>query len=93
MTPDPLFLQSELGRGRFTHLFACIVEEDDGGYLVQIRLYDESQPRNGAWGEELADSLETASSLIAALAAEYSIRPELVQLELRLADLGGTTRH
>jgi len=46
------FTSLELGNPRYTHLFACISEEDDG-YVVQLRLYNKVKPAHAAWGEEL----------------------------------------
>ena len=65
---------SATGTGRFTHLLARIIEEDDG-YVVQVRLYNDASPsaEGTAWGEEIADSVESASEMISDLAARFSI--------------------
>jgi hypothetical protein len=39
-----------------------------------IRLYDQTRPDNAAWGEEITASVEVASMLVGALAAEFLIR-------------------
>lgn len=67
------FSSPESGGPPYTHLFACISEEDDG-YVVQVRLYNKVKPVHAAWGEEIADSFESASALIASLAAQHSIK-------------------
>jgi hypothetical protein len=92
MTADPIRVESEPRALTYTHLFASISEEDDG-YVVQVRLYNEPSLKDAAWGEEIANSLETASALISALAAEFSIPPERIKLELRMANLMETTQH
>src|ERR1700751_568515 len=68
------FRSPDSGGPRYTHLFACISEEGDG-YVVQVRLYHKVKPAHAAWGEEITDSFETASVLIASLAAEAFDRP------------------
>jgi hypothetical protein len=84
--------ESQSGGPRYTHLFACISEEDDG-YVVQVRLYNETTPQRAAWGEEITDSLETASTLIASLAAEHSIAQDMIEIEIRMDKLTTGTRH
>ncbi len=49
----------------YTDLFASINEEDDC-YAVRVSLYDQARPDIAAWGEEIADSIETASMLVEA---------------------------
>ena len=92
MASRPLLTEAQAGKPRYTHLFASISEED-GGYTVQVRLYHEMSPRNAAWGEELADSFESASMLIAGLAAEFSIAQAHIEIEIRLDELAAGTRH
>jgi hypothetical protein len=79
---------------RFTRLFARILEED-GAYVVQVRLDNHTLGRaeDTAWGEELADSIESASEMIADLATRFSISEDSVTLELRLDNIAENTRH
>jgi hypothetical protein len=86
------FRSSESSRARYTHLLACISEEDDG-YVVQVRLYNKVEPAHAAWGEEITDSFETASVLIAGLAAEHSIAQDMIEIEIRMETLTDGTRH
>ena len=72
MTANPFLFESKSGKSRYTRLFACISEEEDC-YTVQVRLSNETKPEDSAWGEEIVDSFETASELVAALAGEFSI--------------------
>jgi hypothetical protein len=92
MRLGPFLVESDEGVSRYTHLFACISEED-GGYTVQVRLYNCATPDNAAWGEETATSFETASMLVAALAAEFSIATERVEIEIRMQKSTDGTRH
>ena len=83
-----------IGRGeRFTHLFAWITEEDDGEYVVRVRLRNEAMPENTAWGEEIADSIESASEMISILAERFSIPQERITLEIRMDEIAENTRH
>ena len=92
MTDRRFRVHSDFKGSRFTDLFASISEED-GGYTVQIRLYDRTEPDSAAWGEEIADSVETASMLVGAVAAEFSIPEARVEIEIRMNNLSSGTRH
>jgi hypothetical protein len=92
MSFTPILLTSESEKPRYTNLFACITEED-AGFSVQVRLYSQVSPPEVAWGEEIADSLQTASMLVNVLAAEFSIAQEPIELELRMLDPKAGTRH
>jgi hypothetical protein len=65
---SPFLFEAKSGKPRFTRLFACISEEEDG-YMVQVSLSNERKPGNSAWGEEIVDSFETASELVAGRSA------------------------
>jgi hypothetical protein len=92
MTTHRFRVVSDLEGSQFTDLFACISEEDDG-YTVQVRLYDQTKPENAAWGEEITDSVETASMLVAALATEFSIPQARIKIEIRMNNMTDGTRH
>lgn len=83
-----------IDRGRFTHLFARLTEEDDS-YVVQVRLHNGSMtaPEGAAWGEEIAPSMETAAEMITALAERFSIPQDRITLEIRMDDIATSTRH
>jgi len=70
MKASPFLFESKSGASRYTRLFACISEEE-GGYTVQVRLSNEMNPEDSAWGEEIVDSFETASGLVTALHGEF----------------------
>ena len=92
MRSSPCLVESDSGGSRYTHLSASISEGEDG-YTVQVRLYNPAKPENAAWGEEIADSLETASMLIAALAAEFSIPHARIKIEIRMHNMKDGTQH
>jgi hypothetical protein len=80
------------GSTRFTHL-AASVSEEDGSFTVQVRLSHEAEPENRAWGEEIADSFETASAMLGDLAIAYSIPQTHIEITLRLENSRDGTRH
>jgi hypothetical protein len=75
---------SAAAKHRFTHLFARIIEDDDDSYVVQVRLHDAVMPApdGAAWGEEIADSIESAVAMINALAERFSIPQDRITLEV-----------
>jgi hypothetical protein len=89
---SPFLFEAKSGKPRFTRLFACISEEEDG-YMVQVSLSNERKPGNSAWGEEIVDSFETASELVAALAGEFSIARGCIEIEIRMHNHKHGTRH
>ena len=92
MPTKPFRVESDLKEPGYTDLFASISEEEDG-YAVQVRLYNQTSPGNAAWGEEVAESVEMASLLVEALAAEFSIPQARIKIELRMNNMTGGTRH
>jgi hypothetical protein len=85
-------VESGSNGSHYTDLFASISEED-GGYTVQVRLYDRTRPESTAWGEEIADSVESASVLVEAIAEEFSIPQERIKIEIRMNNITTGTRH
>jgi hypothetical protein len=75
-------------------LFARITEEDDS-YVVEVRLYNgaAASAEDAAWGEEIADSIEAVSEMIAILAVRYSIPQDRITLEVRMERMAESTCH
>ena len=73
-------------------LSARISEEDDGFALV-VRLYNPGTPEHIAWGEELTESFEMASRIVAALADEFSILQSRIKIEIRMQNIVSGTQH
>jgi|RhiMetdeSRZDD1v2_1073273.scaffolds.fasta_scaffold356226_4 hypothetical protein len=92
MRSTPFLVEAESGVSRYTHLFACISEEEDG-YIVQVRLSHQMRLENAAWGEEIADSFETASMLVTMLATEFSIPQARVKIEIKTHNMRDGTQH
>ena len=89
---SPFLFEARSGKSRYTKLFARISEEEDG-YIVEVTLLNDTKPENSAWGEEIVDSFETASELVAALAGEFSIGEAGIEIEIRMHDHKHGTRH
>ena len=77
---------------RYTHLSALLSQED-GCFTVQIRLYDEASPNKGICGEEIADSIETASALLDTLAEAYAIPQHRIKIRVQMENAREGTRH
>lgn len=90
--PDQLRFETTAGQPRYTKLFACISQEEDG-YTVEVTLFNERKPESSAWGEEIVDSFETASELVAAVAGQFSITQTSIKIEIRLRNHKQGTRH
>jgi len=92
MKASPFLVESDSGESHYTDLFASISEDEDG-YTLQVRLCNEMRPEDAAWGEEVAETLETAALLIAALAAEFSIPQARIKIKIRMNNVTRGTRH
>lgn len=79
---------------RFAYLSARISEEDDC-YTVDVRLHNgiTASLEDVAFGEEIAESIEVASEMIAVLAARFSIPEDRINLQVRLASIDESTYH
>ena len=75
---------------RYTHLSALV---SHGCFTVQIRLFDEATPNKGICGEEIADSIETASALLDTLAKAYSIPQHRIKIDVQMDNAREGTRH
>jgi hypothetical protein len=80
------------GNIHFTRLHAKICE-DDGIFIVSVRLQNHLKPRDAAWGEEAAASIEMASAMISSLAAEFSIAQEFISIDIRMDNIRSGTLH
>jgi hypothetical protein len=80
------------GVGTFTRLYAKISQED-GAFTVSVRLQNHLKKSETAWGEELAPSIEVASSMINALAAQFSIPQEHISIAIRMETYRDGTLH
>jgi len=82
------------GVPRFAYLSARITEEDDC-FTVDVRLHNgvTASLEDVAFGEEIAESIEVASEMIAVLATRFSIPEDRINLEVRLESIAENTYH
>ena len=82
----------KLSERSFTHLKAHIVEED-GAFTVRVRLLNEIEKDEGAWGEETAATFDQASAMIDALATEFSIPQTCISIKIVMNRFQDGTMH
>jgi hypothetical protein len=76
----------------FTRLYAKIRQED-GAFTVSVRLLDHRDMSQGAWGQEIAPSIEIASSMIGGLAEQFSIPQKCISIDIGMANIRDGTLH
>ena len=77
---------------RFTHLHACITQED-GAYTLGIQLRNHQTPNDVASGMQEAASLELASAMIADVAAQFGILQPEISINIVMENFRDGTRH
>ena len=80
------------GLGTFTRLEARIREED-GAFTVTVRLQNHRKKSDVAWGQEIAPTIEMASSMIGALAEEFSIPQRRISIRIDMKNFRAGTLH
>jgi hypothetical protein len=78
--------------GTFTRLEARIREED-GAFTVTVRLQNRRKKSEVAWGQEIAPTIEMASSMIGALAEEFSIPQKRISIHIEMENFRDGTVH
>jgi len=76
----------------FTRLEARIREED-GGFTVTVRLRNHRKKSETAWGQEIAPTIELASSMIGALAERFSIPQKRISIHIDMENFRDGTLH
>ena len=76
----------------FTRLQARILQEN-GGFTVRMQLYNHLKTDEFAGGEEMADSIETASSMIAGIAKQFDIPQPGISINIVMENYRDGTRH
>jgi hypothetical protein len=69
------------------------ISQERGAFTVSIRLQNHLKKSETAWGEKLAPSIEVASSMIGALAAQFSIPEKCISIEIGMENYRDGTRH
>jgi hypothetical protein len=85
------FLKNQHGLG-FTRLHAHIVEED-GSFTVRVRMLNHLRVEQSYWGEEIAATFETASSMIGSLANQFAIPQSCISIKLVMRRFKDGTLH
>ena len=80
------------GKIVFTRLYARIREED-GAFTVSVRLQNHLKQTEAAWGQEIAASIEIASSMIGAIAQQFSIPQKCISIDIGMDNYRDGTRH
>ena len=76
----------------FSRLHAEIRQED-GCFTVSVRLENHRNRSETVWGQEIARSIEMASSMLDSLAKEYSIPQKGISIDIRMEKFSDGTLH
>ena len=86
-------IKTQLGGScTFTRLAARICEED-GAFTVTVRLQNHRKKSEAAWGQEIAPTIEMASSMIGALAEQFSIPQKRISIHIDMENFRDSTLH
>ena len=76
----------------FTRLDARILQEENV-FTLTVRLFDHRRQGEGAWGEEIIASIDSASRMIDAIAQKYSISQKHISVSIVMDNLKDGTFH
>ncbi len=76
----------------FTRLHARITEEE-GAFTVSIRMLNHLKNDECAWGQEVAPTMDIASSMIDSVASEFSIERNCISIKIVMDDFRNGTFH
>ena len=76
----------------FTRLDARILQEENV-FTVTVRLFEHRRQGEGAWGEEITTSIDSASRLIDAIAQKYSISQKHIAVSIVMDNSKDGTFH
>ena len=79
-------------RPTFTRLDARITQEENV-FTVTVRLFDHRKQGEGAWGEEIATSIDSASLMIDAIAQKYCISQKHISVSIVMDSFKDGTFH
>jgi hypothetical protein len=80
------------GTVSFTRLYVKIRQED-GAFTILVRLQNHLKTEEAAWGQETAATIEIASSMIGALAEQYSIPQQCISIDIGMENFRDGTLH
>lgn len=76
-------LRSSSPSHTYTRLYARILEEE-GAFIVSIRMLNHLKLEEKAWGEETAASFDIASGMIAAVARQFCISQDCISIKISM---------
>ena len=76
----------------FTRL-AARIREEDGAFTITVRLQNHRKKSEAAWGQEIAPTIEMASSMIGALAEQFSIPQKRISIHIEMENLRDGSLH
>ena len=76
----------------FTRLHAHITEEE-GAFTVNIRMINHLKPEERAWGREIVETIDVASSMIESVAKEFCIRQKYISIKIVMSNFKDGTLH
>jgi hypothetical protein len=76
----------------FTPLHARITQEE-GAFTVSVRMHNHLNRGEGAWGEEIATSIEVATSMIDSLAKRFCISQNCISVRIVMSNFKDGTFH
>jgi hypothetical protein len=76
----------------YTRLDARITQEE-GAFTVSVRLLNHLNQGERAWGEEIATSIDVASSMIGSIAKQFCIAQNCISVSIIMANFKDGTFH
>ena len=76
----------------FTRLHARITQEDDA-FTVSVRMLNHLNQGEGAWGEEIATSIDVASLMIDSIAKQFCISEKFISIQIVMRNFKDGTLH
>ncbi len=80
------------GSPSFTRLDARILQEENV-FTLTVRLFDHRRQGEGAWGEEITTSIDSASRMIDAIAQKYYISQKHISVSIVMDNSKDGTFH
>jgi hypothetical protein len=77
---------------RYTRLDARITE-NEGAFTVSVRLLNHRKKGEGAWGEEIASSIDIATAMIDSIAEQFGIGQKGISVKIIMENFKEGTFH
>jgi len=76
----------------YTRLHAWITQEE-GAFTVSVRLLNHLKQGEGAWGEEIAPSIDMATAMIGSIAERFGIEQKGISVRIVMEKFRDGTFH